>query len=91
MIQLPHGSGPVTCIKFSRIRSTFGANTELKARDNEPLSLLATSGGCISEWSCQGGIFSDDSDDGGDGGDGDDGDDDDDGDDSEDSTDSEAE
>lgn len=43
-----------TCIRFSRIRSTFAPESDLRAKDNEPLSLLASAGGWITEWSGQG-------------------------------------
>lgn len=46
-------SVPVHCINFSRVRSTLTPGSDLRASDNEPLSLLASSGGTITEWKIQ--------------------------------------
>jgi hypothetical protein len=53
-------SDPGTCLKFSRIRSTFPSRSDLRKIDNEPLSLLASSWTKITEWSCHGDGSNDD-------------------------------
>ena len=59
-IQLPPSRNLVTCIKFSRTRSTTAPESSLRAQDNEPPSLLASAGGRLTEWSCQGNEWIDD-------------------------------
>ena len=54
---------PVSCIQFSRgMRSELSHVSELRASDPEPVSLVASQGGQIMEWSCQERSIDDESD-----------------------------
>lgn len=45
---------PLTCITFAHLGNTLAPDLERKFRGGEQLSLLASQGGNITEWSCEG-------------------------------------